>query len=101
MAEKSTKEIGIRKAMGASTGNIIKELSMGFIKLILISNLIAWPAAYIFTSNWLQNFTQRISVNWPLFLVAGIITLFIALIITSVRAYIASATNPAETLRYE
>ncbi|MFC2124067.1 ABC transporter permease [Bacteroidota bacterium] len=101
MAEKRTKEIGIRKAMGASTGNIIKELSIDFIKLILISNLIAWPAAYIFTSNWLQNFTQRIPINWLLFLLAGIITLLIALAITSFRAYLASTRNPAETLRYE
>jgi putative ABC transport system permease protein len=101
MAEKRTKEIGIRKVMGASVSNIIKELSIDFIKLILISNLIAWPAAYIFTSNWLQNFSQRIQINWFLFLLAGIITLFVALIITSFRAYLASTRNPAETLRYE
>jgi putative ABC transport system permease protein len=101
MAEKRTKEIGIRKVMGASVSNIIKELSIDFIKLVLISNLIAWPAAYVFTSNWLQNFTQRIQINWLLFLVAGIITLFVALIITSFRAYLASTRNPAETLRYE
>jgi putative ABC transport system permease protein len=101
MAEKRTKEIGIRKVMGASVSNIIKELSIDFIKLILMSNLIAWPAAYIFTSNWLQNFTQHIQINWLLFLVAGIITLLIALIITGFRAYLASTRNPAETLRYE
>jgi putative ABC transport system permease protein len=101
MAEKRTKEIGIRKVMGASVSNIIKELSIDFIKLVLISNLIAWPAAYVFTSNWLQNFTQRIQINWLLFLVAGIITLSVALIITSFRAYLASTRNPAETLRYE
>jgi putative ABC transport system permease protein len=101
MAEKRTKEIGIRKVMGASVSNIIKELSIDFVKLILISNLIAWPAAYIFTSNWLQNFTEHIQINWLLFLVAGIITLVIALTITSFRAYLASTRNPAETLRYE
>ena len=101
MAEKRTKEIGIRKVMGASIGNIIKELSIDFIKLVLISNLIAWPAAYIFTSNWLQNFTKHIQINWLLFLVAGILTLLIAIIITSFRAYLASTRNPAETLRYE
>ena len=101
MAEKRTKEIGIRKVMGATVGNIIKELSVDFLKLILISNLIAWPAAYIVTSNWLQNFTEHIHINWLLFLAAGIITLVIALIITSFRAYLASIRNPAETLRYE
>jgi len=101
MAEKRTKEIGIRKVMGASVSNIIKELSIDFIKLILLSNLIAWPVAYIFTSNWLQNFTQRIQINWLLFLFAGVITLLVALMITSFRAYLASTRNPAETLRYE
>jgi putative ABC transport system permease protein len=101
MAEKRTKEIGIRKVMGASVSNIVKELSIDFIKLILVSNLIAWPAAYIFTSNWLQNFSRRIQINWLLFLVAGIITLLIALVITSFRAYLASTRNPAKTLRYE
>ena len=101
MAEKRTKEIGIRKVMGASVSHIIKELSIDFIKLILLSNLIAWPAAYILTSNWLQNFTQHIQINGLLFLVAGIIALLIALVITSFRAYLASTRNPAETLRYE
>jgi putative ABC transport system permease protein len=100
-AEKRTKEIGIRKVMGASIGNIIKELSIDFIKLILISNIIAWPAAYFLTTNWLQNFSQRIHFNWLLFLFAGVITLFIAFFITSFRAYLASTRNPAETLRYE
>jgi len=101
MAEKRTKEIGIRKVMGASIGNIIMELSVDFIKLILISNLIAWPAAYIVTSSWLQNFSQHIQISWLLFLLAGSFTLIVALIITGFRAYLASARNPAETLRYE
>lgn len=101
MAEKRTKEIGIRKVMGASASNIIKELSFDFMKLILISNLIAWPVAYILTANWLQNFSQHVRISGLLFLAAGIITLLIALFITGFRAYLASIRNPAETLRYE
>jgi putative ABC transport system permease protein len=101
MAEKRTKEIGIRKVMGASIGNVIKELSVDFIKLILMSNLIAWPAAYLVTLSWLRNFSQHIQISWLLFLLAGAFTLLVALIITGFRAYLASARNPAETLRYE
>lgn len=101
MAEKRTKEIGIRKVMGASIGNVIKELSVDFIKLILMSNLIAWPAAYLVTLSWLRNFSQHIQISWLLFLLAGAFTLLVALIITGFRAYLASARNPVETLRYE
>ena len=101
MAEQRTKEIGIRRVMGASIYSTITLLSSEFLRLILISNLIAWPVTYFISKNWLQNFHQRISINWGLFLLAGIITLLIALLITTYRALKASIKNPTETLRYE
>ena len=101
VAEQRTKEIGIRRVMGASIYNTITLLSSEFIRLILISNLIAWPVTYLASTNWLQNFHQRIAINWMLFLLAGTITLLIALTITAYRALIVSLKNPTETLRYE
>ncbi len=101
LAEQKTKEIGIRKALGATVGNVIKLLSNEFIRLIIIANLIAWPAAWFFTHRWLQNFYRRIDINWLLFLFAAIIALALALAITSYRAIRVSARNPADTLRYE
>lgn len=101
LAEQKTKEIGIRRALGATVGNVIKLLSNEFIRLIIIANLIAWPAAWFFTHRWLQNFYRRIDINWLLFLFAAIIALVLALAITSYRAIRVSARNPADTLRYE
>ncbi|UCG28360.1 MAG: FtsX-like permease family protein, partial [Bacteroidales bacterium] len=101
LAEQKTKEIGIRRAFGASVGSVIQLLSNEFIRLIIIANLVAWPVAWFFTHRWLQNFYQRIEINWVLFILAGIVTLFLALLITSYRAVRASSQNPADTLRYE
>lgn len=101
MAEQKTKEIGIRRALGASVTNVIKLLSSEFLLLIIIANLIAWPLAWLFTRNWLQNFYQRIEINWLLFIAATIITIVLSLFITSYRAIRTSARNPADTLRYE
>jgi len=101
MAEQRTKEIGVRRAMGSDISGIIRLLSNEFIKLILLANLIAWPIAFIVANNWLKNFTERISINLLLFLISGIGTLVLALLITGYRAFRASAKNPAYTLRYE
>jgi putative ABC transport system permease protein len=101
LAEQKTKEIGIRRALGATVGNVIKLLSNEFIRLIIIASLIAWPVAWFFTHHWLQNFYKRINISWLLFLLAAIIALVLALAITSYRAIRASARNPADTLRYE
>jgi putative ABC transport system permease protein len=101
MAEQRTKEIGVRRAMGADITAVIRLLSNEFIKLILLANLIAWPIAFIVADNWLDNFTERISINLLVFLLAGLATLGLALCITSYRALKASMMNPAHTLRYE
>jgi putative ABC transport system permease protein len=100
-AEQRTKEIGIRKILGASIGNIIFNLTKEFSKWVLIANLVAWPIAYFIMNNWLQNFAYRINLNLWIFLFAAIIALFIALTTVSFQAIKAALTNPVEALRYE
>jgi putative ABC transport system permease protein len=100
-AEQRTKEIGIRKVLGASVGGIVMLLSKEFLKWVLISNLIAWPLAYYFMNSWLQNFAYRIDMDIIVFLVAGIAAIFIALFTVSLQAVKAATSNPVEALKYE
>jgi len=100
-AEQRTKEIGIRKVMGASVSVIISLINKEFIKLVIISNLIAWPVAWYFMSKWLNNYTYRIDLSiWP-FVISGLIAISIALLSVSYQAFKASRTNPVNALRYE
>lgn len=101
IAEKRTKEIGIRKVLGSSEVNIIKLLSIEFLQLIIISNIIAWPIAYLAMSNWLQNFAYRTSIEWWIFLISGVAAVTIALLTVSYQAYKAAVLNPVECLRSE
>ncbi len=101
LAERKTKEIGVRKAMGAKIIDIIKLLSKEFIWLIIFANIVAWPVASIVANDWLENFTKSITLNAWLFIISGAGTLLIAILITIYRAYRASVTNPATILRYE
>jgi putative ABC transport system permease protein len=99
--ERRTKEMGIRKVLGASTTNIILLLSTNFLKLVLLSNLIAWPIAYYFTQKWLDEFAYRITLNiWP-FILSGVLALIIAFLTVSYQAIKAAHTNPVDTLRHE
>lgn len=100
-AEQRTKEIGIRKVLGASIPTIMGILSKEIIKLILIANIIAWPMAYLFMDYWLQNFAYRIELSVWLFLAASLLVLIIALLTVAYHAIKAATTNPVETLRYE
>ncbi len=102
MAEKRTKEISIRKVMGASIIHIFMLLSGEFVKLILIATFIAWPLSYFLIDEFFLNqFYQRVPLNVWIFIMSGLFALIIALIITSYRAITASHTNPAESLKYE
>jgi putative ABC transport system permease protein len=96
-----TKEIGIRKAVGASLQNILVMLVKDFTKWVLLANLFAWPIAYYFMNKWLQNFAYRIDISWWVFVLAGGIALFIALFTVSFQAVKAATANPVEALRYE
>jgi ABC-type antimicrobial peptide transport system permease subunit len=100
-AEQRTKEIGIRKALGASISGIILMLSKEFTKWVLIANLIAWPVAYLAMNQWLQDFAYRIDIGLGTFILAAILALVIALLTVSYQAVKAAKANPVEALRYE
>jgi putative ABC transport system permease protein len=101
MAEQRTKEIGIRKVLGASIGGVVALLSKDFVILILIANIIAWPAAYWVMTQWLQNFVYRTHLSPTTFILGGVTALAIALITISYQAIKAARTNPIDALRYE
>ena len=96
-----TKEIGIRKVLGASVSGIVSMLSLEFTKWVLIANIIAWPVAYYFMNKWLQDFAYRIDISWWMFVLSGGIALIIALATVSIQAVKAAIANPIESLRYE
>ncbi|MBS0000710.1 MAG: FtsX-like permease family protein, partial [Cyclobacteriaceae bacterium] len=100
-AEQRTKEIGIRKSMGASGFIIARLMSMEFIKYILIAFLVSIYPAYYFIDNWLQNFAYRIDINVWVFVTGGVTAFLIAMITVSFQAIKAARINPATTLRYE
>ncbi len=100
-AEERTKEIGVRKVLGASTGNILILLSKEFAKWVLAANIIAWPVAYFMMNRWLQNFAFKINIGlWP-FILSAILALMIAQFTVSYQSIKASLTNPVDCLRYE
>ncbi|MBM3435171.1 MAG: FtsX-like permease family protein [Bacteroidetes bacterium] len=101
LAEQKTKEIGIRKVLGATSMNIIRTISKEFIWLILIACFIAWILGYLVMADWLGRFPYQTTLNWVIFLSSAIFALFVALGITSVRAVLASRANPVVTLKYE
>ena len=100
-AEQRTKEIGIRKAMGANISSIILLLLKKFAKWILLANIIAWPIAYFGMQQWLQNFAYRVEVGFSAFILAGLLVLAIALITVGYQALKAAKANPVDALRYE
>jgi putative ABC transport system permease protein len=101
MAEKRTKEIGVRKVLGASLANIMVLLSREFTVLVLIGNVIAWPVAYFAMHAWLNNFAYKTSIGWIVFVFAGIMTLAVSLVTVSYQAMKAALTDPAVAIRYE
>jgi putative ABC transport system permease protein len=100
-AEQRTREIGIRKVLGASVTDVASLLSKDFIKLVLIVLLIASPLAWFGMNKWLQDFAFRIHISWWMFAVAGLLAIFIALITVSFQAVKAAIANPVKSLRSE
>jgi putative ABC transport system permease protein len=100
-AEQRVKEIGIRKILGANTGNIVTLLSGNFIALIILSLVIASPVAWWFMNKWLQDFPYRVNVSWGVFVLAGIAALVVAMLTISFQAIKAAVANPVKSLRTE
>jgi putative ABC transport system permease protein len=101
MAEQRTKEIGVRKVLGASVSNIVSMLSRDFAKLVLIAAVAAFPVAWWAMNKWLQDFAYRINIGWWIFIAAGVITLLIALLTVIFQAIKAAVANPVKSLRTE
>ena len=101
MAENRIKEIGVRKVLGASVANITTLLSKDFLKLVIISFLIAAPVAFWAMDKWLQSYTYRISIEWWVFALAGIVSVVIAILTVSYQAIRAAIANPVKNLRTE
>lgn len=100
-AEKRTKEIGIRKVLGASVSSVITILSTDFLKLVMISLLVSIPVAWIVSNKWLENYPYRVQLQWQLFAVAAIMVICIALFTVSFQAIRAAIRNPVKSLRTE
>ncbi|MGD8777479.1 MAG: ABC transporter permease [Ignavibacteria bacterium] len=101
MTENKMKEIGIRKALGASVANITALLAKDFVKWILIANLFAFPAAYLVMQEWLQDFAYRADLPLLGFVLSGVLALIVALVTVSLKTIRAATANPVKSLRYE
>ncbi len=100
-AEQRTKEIGIRKVVGASVLGLVSLLSREFTKWVLLANLVAWPAAYLFGRKWLENFATRMPMPWGMFFLSAGLAVAICLITVSFQSIRAATANPVDSLRYE
>ncbi len=100
-AERRKKEIGLRKVLGASVPGVITLLSKDFLKPVLVSALIAFPAAWFSMNKWLEDFAYRVPIGWSVFFIAGSVALVIALLTISFQAIKAARANPVKSLRFE
>jgi len=100
-AAQRTKEVGIRKAMGASIGNVLLALSREYIWLILIATLAAWPLGYFFMKDWLQDYPMRVALDPAVFIISSLMAFVIAAITVLLRVYQSASANPVKSLRYE
>ena len=101
MAEQRTKEIGIRKVLGASSGNVVKLLTREFLVLLTIANIISWPISWFALNRWLQSYAYRADISILSFVLAGILAVIIALLTVSYQTFKAANTKPVDSLRYE
>jgi putative ABC transport system permease protein len=101
MVEQRSREISIRKVLGANLSNILLLLNKDFMKLVLISNLIACPLAYIIGYKWIQQFDYRATITlWPMIITVGL-SLLVALLTVSLQTFKVARANPVDALKYE
>ena len=100
-AQQRVKEIGIRKTLGASVMNVVGLLSKDFLKLVVIALLIAVPVAWYAMNKWLEDFHYRITIQWWIFVIAGVLALVIAFATISLQTIKAATANPVKSLRTE
>ena len=100
-AERRTKEIGVRKVLGASIPNLFGMLSSEFLRLVIVANVLAWPVAYAAMNSWLDGFAYRVELVWTTFILAGFLAMAIALLTVGFQAVRAATANPVESLRTE
>ncbi len=100
-AEQRTKEIGVRKVLGASVGGIVVLLSKDFVKLVGLAFVLAAPVAYFVMGRWLEDFAYRIDMSWGIFLMAGLAALGVALLTVCYQSVRAALADPVTSLRYE
>jgi ABC-type antimicrobial peptide transport system permease subunit len=100
-AEQRTKEIGIRKVLGASITNILTMISRDFLLLLMVSNVIAWPIAYFLMKSLLNNYAYRTSITAWVFIASGVAAIFVALLTVGIKIVRAAYANPVDSLRYE
>lgn len=96
-----TKEIGVRKVLGAGVSQIVLILSKEFLILLAIANVISWPVIYLIMNGWLDNFTSRIAIGVPVFLVAALLVMLVAVVAVGYKTLTTARTNPVKALRYE
>ncbi len=96
-----TKEIGIRRALGASLAGVVMLLGRRFVMWVLLANALAWPLTYLAMRQWLESFAYRTPIGIGVFLLAGASVLFVALMTVGVQSVRAARANPVESLRYE
>lgn len=101
VAKQRSREVAIRKVLGATTLELVKMLNGSFLVMVFLANLVAWPLAYVLVSKWLSGFAYRMELSiWP-FLIAKGISMFITLVTVSLRSYKAAVANTVDALKYE
>ncbi|MCP4727314.1 MAG: FtsX-like permease family protein, partial [bacterium] len=100
-AEQKTKEIGVRRVLGASVKQLVFMLSKDFTKWVFLANIIAWPISWFYMNRWLQEFAYKIEISLSLFIFTGLITMGIAIIVVSYQAIKSASADPVESLKYE